>query len=203
MLGHVQVHAPEWRRTRDMDKTLRHVADTAEVLRRDGGIAGASPRIYAPALAAVGEEGFAVVVMGVDPVAESAPSRLLAKVDTSSLGGSRVVMGRLLAEQMGVRPGAEIALVGQGVDGSLANDLYTVAALVETPVDLVNRQAVVMTLGEAQELFVMPDEAHEIVVYARDPAQAAAIAGAAGTGPATSAARKCSTGRRSRRRWWT
>ena len=63
------------------------------------------------------------------------------------------------------------------MDGSLANALYTVAALIETPVDLVNRQAVVMTLGQAQELFVMPDEAHEIVVYARDPERAAAIAG--------------------------
>jgi ABC-type lipoprotein release transport system permease subunit len=176
MLGHVQVHAPEWRRTRDMDKTLRHVSETAGVLRRDAEIAGASPRIYAPALAAVGEEGFAVVVMGVDAAAESGPSRLLAKVDTSPLGGSHVFMGRQLAEQMGVRPGAEIAIVGQGVDGSLANELYTVAALIETPVDLVNRQAVVMTLGQAQELFVMPDEAHEIVIYARDPERAAAIA---------------------------
>ena len=60
---------------------------------------------------------------------------------TPPLGGRRVLMGRALAEQMGVRPGAEIALVGQGVDGSLANDLFTVAALIETPVDLVNRQA--------------------------------------------------------------
>ena len=33
-----------------------------------------------------------------------------------------------------------------------------------------------MTLGEAQALFAMPDEAHEIVVYARDPARADALA---------------------------
>ena len=177
MLGHAQAHAPEWRRTRDMDKTLRHVAGATGLLRRDADIAAASPRIYAPALAAVGEEGFAVVVMGVDVAAESGPSRLLAAADTSSLGGSRVLMGRQLAEQMGVQPGVEIAIVGQGVDGSLANELYTVAALIETPVDLVNRQAVVMTLDQAQELFVMPDEAHEIVIYARDPGKATAIAG--------------------------
>jgi ABC-type lipoprotein release transport system permease subunit len=177
MLGHVQVHAQGWRRTRDMDKTLRRVSETVAVLRRDGEIADASPRIYAPALAAVGEEGFAVIVMGVDSVVESGPSRLLAKLDASSLGGSRVVMGRQLAEQMGVQAGAEIALVGQGVDGSLANELYHVSALIDTPVDYVNRQAVIMTLKQAQELFAMSDEAHEIVIYARDPEQAAAIAG--------------------------
>jgi ABC-type lipoprotein release transport system permease subunit len=176
MLGHAQAHAPGWRRTRDMDKTLRHLDAALAALKRDDAIADLSPRIYAPALAALGEEGFAVVVLGLDPATESRPSRLLGAAAASAIGGRRVLMGRQLAEQMGVRTGAEIALVGQGVDGSLANALYTVSALIETPVDLVNRQAVVMTLMQAQDLFAMPGEAHEIVVYAREPQQAAAIA---------------------------
>jgi ABC-type lipoprotein release transport system permease subunit len=44
-----------------------------------------------------------------------------------------------------------------------------VAGLVQTPVDFVNRQAIIMDLAAAQELFAMPDEAHEIVVHVRDP----------------------------------
>lgn len=175
MLGHVQIHAPEWRRTRAMERTLRGASRMVDQLRRDPEIVGASPRVYAPALAALGEEGFAVLVMGVDIAQESRPTRLLAGV-TTPVSSHRVLMGRLLALQMGVGPGAEIALVGQGVDGSLANDLFTVAALIETPVDIVNRQAVVMRIDEAQSLFVMPDEAHEVVVYARDAARASALA---------------------------
>ena len=159
MLGHVQVHAPGWRRTRAMDLTLRPVSRALERLRRDPEILGATPRVYAPALAALGEEGFAVMILGVDIEEESRPTRLLAD-RTATVTGHEVLMGRLLAEQMGVRPGREIALVGQGVDGSLANDLFTVAALIETPVDFVNRQAIVMPIGEAQSLFAMPGEAH-------------------------------------------
>jgi putative ABC transport system permease protein len=175
MLGHVQVHAPEWRRTRAMDRTLRDVDGTIEALRRDPDVDSVAPRVYAPALAALGEEGFAVIVMGVDIAAESRPGRALASV-TTAVSGHQVLMGRLLAEQMGIAPGAEVALVGQGVDGSLANDLFTVAALIDTPVDLVNRQAIVMAIEEAQSLFVMPDEAHEVIVYARDPSKAGALA---------------------------
>lgn len=175
MLGHVQAHAPEWRRTRAMDKTVPDVSHLVETLRRDPEVAGVDPRVYAPALAALGEEGFAVIVLGVDMGEASRPSRLLQGVMTP-LGGRRVLMGRLLAEQMGVREGAEIAIVGQGVDGSLANDLFTVAALLDTSVDLVNRQAIVMPIGEAQELFAMPDEAHELVIYARDPERVASLA---------------------------
>jgi putative ABC transport system permease protein len=170
MLGHAQAHAPEWRRTRAMDKTMTGVSRAVEMVRHDPDVAGVDTRVYAPALAALGEEGFAVMVMGVDTAEAVRPSRLLEGLK-APLGGRRVLMGRLLAEQMGVKEGAEIAIVGQGVDGSLANDLYVVAALIDTSVDLVNRQAIVMPLADARQLFAMGDEAHELVIYARDPAR--------------------------------
>jgi ABC-type lipoprotein release transport system permease subunit len=170
MLGHVQVHAPGWRKDRAMDRTLRGVSRLVQALRHDPEVAGAGARLYAPALAALAEEGFAVIVLGVDPPAESGPQRLLASVE-APLADRQVFMGRALAELMHVRKGDTVALVGQGADGSLANDLFTVAGVIETPVDLVNRQGIIMSLGEAQDLFAMPDEAHEIVVHARDPAR--------------------------------
>ena len=175
MLGHVQAHAPVWRQDRAVDRTLGHASRTVETLRRDPEVASASARVYAPALAALAEEGFAVLVVGVDEAAEARPLRLLAGV-SKPLGDRRVLMGRPLAELMGVREGDQIALVGQGADGSLANDLFTVAALLETPVDLVNRQGVIMDLAEAQTLFALSDEAHEVVIHARDPARVKALA---------------------------
>ena len=98
MLGHVQVHAPGWRLTRAMDRTLRDVAATVDDLRRQPGIAGATPRVYAPALVALGEEGFGIVVLGVDITEESKPSRLLPNV-TTRLSGRQVFMGRLLVRR--------------------------------------------------------------------------------------------------------
>ena len=183
MIGHVQVHEPRWRRTRAMDETVRDASRVVGALRRDPEVAGVDARVYAPALAALGEEGVAVVVMGVDMAEATRPSRLLAGV-TTPLGGRRVLMGRLLAEQMGAHEGSEIAIVGQGIDGSLANDLFTVVGLLQTSVDLVNRQAVVMPLDVAQQLFAMGDEAHELVVYARDPAQAAPLSARLARSPA-------------------
>jgi ABC-type lipoprotein release transport system permease subunit len=175
MLGHVQAHAPGWRQDRALDRTLRNAARAVAALRDGPEVAGASARLYAPALAALADEGFAVFVMGLDPAAESQPMRLLEGAG-GRLGPHRVLMGRPLAESMGVRPGDAVALVGQGADGSLANDVFTVAGVVQTPVDFVNRQAVLMDLAEAQELFAMPDEVHEIVVHAREASRAKALA---------------------------
>lgn len=174
MLGHVQAHARGWRRNRSLDATVPGVARLLNELGRDSAVVGATARVYVPALAARGEEGFAILVIGLDIEEESKPMRLLAGARVPA--GPGVLMGRLLADQMGVREGDELALVGQGVDGSLANDLFVVSALVETPVDLVNRQAVLMRLEQAQALFAMADEAHEIVIYGRDARQARPLA---------------------------
>jgi putative ABC transport system permease protein len=175
MIGHVQVHAPGWRTTRGMDQTVPDLDRTLAAIRRDPAVTGANARVYAPALAALGQEGFAVVVVGLDVTAETAPQRLLSGV-SPVLPAGQVLVGDLLAREMGLQPGNVIALVGQGADGSLANDLFTVAATVHTAMDFVNRQGVIMGLQAAQELFAMPDEAHEIVVYTSEPDRAAAVA---------------------------
>ena len=175
MLGHVQAHAPQWRKDQLMDRTLRGVDRRLAELRRDPDVAGATARVYAPALAARGEEGFAVIVMGIDSGAESGPARLLTDV-ADPLREREAFIGRQLAELMGVSAGDEVAIVGQGVDGSLANDLFTVRTPVTTSVDLVNRQGILIQLSAAQTLFAMPDEAHEIVIHARRPELSAGLA---------------------------
>ena len=183
MLGHVQAHAPLWRKDRLIERTLRDVDATLAELRRDPDVASATARVYAPALAAREEEGFAVVVMGIDSGAESGPARLLTDINVP-LREQEALIGRQLAELMNVHVGDEVAVVGQGADGSLANDLFTVKDVVTTSVDLVNRQGILIELSDAQTLFAMPDEAHEIVIHARRPEMASALshrlAGASG-----------------------
>jgi ABC-type lipoprotein release transport system permease subunit len=115
------------------------------------------------------------MVMGIDSAAESGPARLLVDV-VEPLREREALIGRHLAESMNVRIGDEVAVVGQGIDGSLANDLFTVKGIVTTSVDLINRQGILIELSDAQTLFAMADEAHEIVIHARRPEMAFALA---------------------------
>jgi ABC-type lipoprotein release transport system permease subunit len=71
-----------------------------------------------------------------------------------------------LARSADIKPGQEVAIVGQAADGSLANDLYTVDGIVKGPVDMVNQSGIVMPLADAQELFVLPDQVHELMIRA-------------------------------------
>jgi ABC-type lipoprotein release transport system permease subunit len=177
MLGHVQVHAPEWREDRAMDLVLENADATVEELGQLPEVSSVAPRIYAPALAALGQDGHAVVAIGLDPAAEEGRGGLLAGIPADQRpreGG--VLVGGALARSMGLSAGDELALVGQGADGSLANDLFTVRGVLSTPVDFVNRMGVVMSLEDAQRTFAMPDAVHEITLRGRDAEAAETLA---------------------------
>jgi ABC-type lipoprotein release transport system permease subunit len=175
VLGHVQVHAEGWRKERSLDRTFA-IDEPLRAVRALPDVTAAHARIYGPALGAVGQEGFALLVVGVEPSAEQRAHGLLSGTKGAAPSGKRVLVGRALAVANGLSAGAALAIVGQGADGSLANDLYTVVGIVDTPVDLVNRMGVLMALDEAQGLFAMPGEAHELVVMGRDPRDAPRLA---------------------------
>ncbi|UJR85662.1 ABC transporter permease [Sandaracinus amylolyticus] len=165
LMGHVQVHAPGWREEQAPDLVIDRAEERLAALRATEGVAQAYARVYAPALAARDVDGHAVIVVGVDVDAESAEGGLLAGLpDDRRPRGRTVLVGSLLARDAGIEVGDELALVGSGADGSLANDLVTVAGVLHTPFDLVNRTGIVMPLATAQETFAMPDMAHELTI---------------------------------------
>lgn len=178
MVGHIQIHVPGWREDRSIDATLRDVHRMIALIADVPGVERASPRIYAPALAALEEEGFMSMVVGVDPATESNPSGLLpAQGLAEELGEHRVLVGGAFAEKNGIEPGMEIAVVGQDVDGSIASGLYTVSGILPSAVDVVQSLGIVMSLADAQELLYMPDQAHEIIIHVRDPEKIEEVVG--------------------------
>ncbi len=169
MIGHAQVHAPGWLDDRSMDLTIDSVGDVLDAVRADPAVEHVSARIYAPVLTALTEEGFMSFVVGVDPASESHDAGLLPGLEAAGLmGEGRVLAGSGFARRYDIEPGAELALVGQDIDGSIASGLFTVTEIVSSPVDIVNNLGIVMTLDDAGELLAMYDQAHEMVIHTRD-----------------------------------
>ncbi|MDH5492311.1 MAG: hypothetical protein OEY14_10190, partial [Myxococcales bacterium] len=77
LLGHVQVHDPDWREERAPDLVIEDVRERLATLRALPEVQEAYARIYAPALVAREIDGHAVVVVGVDVPLEAAQGGLL------------------------------------------------------------------------------------------------------------------------------
>ncbi len=174
MIGHIQVHAPHWRDERAIELSISSIENVLENIRRDPDVRNACARIYAPVLIAPESDAFAGMIVGVDIGEESKAYGLLSGMQ-GKLKDNEVLIGYRLARKTGLHTGQEIALIGQAIDGSLANNLYTVHDIIRSPADLINQMGIVMSLKNAQEFLYMPGQAHEIIIHTRQSGQAEAV----------------------------
>lgn len=166
MVGHAQIHAPGWREEQSPDLTIDRLEERLAAVRATEGVAAALPRIYAPALVAREVDGRAALIVGLDVARESEAGGLLESLPVEGRPHDRTALvGAELARAAGIHVGDELAVVGQGADGSMANDLLIVGGILSTPVEMVNRMGVVVPIETAQEIFVMEDMATEITLF--------------------------------------
>ncbi|NLI80137.1 MAG: hypothetical protein GX443_00395 [Deltaproteobacteria bacterium] len=172
MLGNVQVHHPRWEEERSIDLTIGRLTAVRSQIAPLPSVETILPRIYAPALAASGEKkdeparAEPAMTLGMEIVAESEKGGLLESLpDQAHPHGNRVVVGRILANRLHLVQGQQLAVIGQDVDGFPVSDLFTIRAIMESPVDLVKTRGVVMSRETAAELMRLLDQAHEIVIW--------------------------------------
>lgn len=183
LVGHIQVHDGRYLPDRLLHRTIggRDGADwpgLIDRLRRHPRVRQAVPRVYGSALLSTGSKSSGAQIVGVDPASEGSLSRVFTADAAASLAerGSLVV-GELLAIDLGASAGDEVAVVTQASDGTLGNSLFRVAGTVRTGLPHLDRSLAVIRLDEAQELLALPPERiHEIALRVDDPMDAPAIA---------------------------
>ena len=175
-LGHIQVHAPRYRDDGAIERTIPGASEVIRKIQDTPGVTGVSARIYAPVLATREVLGHVAQVTGLDFAVESRAGGLLEGLPAEMFPGpGEALIGRALGEEMGVHPGDQLALMGQGVDGSVASGLYRIKRLVPCDVEQIDRAGILMSLPVARELLAMGDEVHELTVHVDRPADIPAV----------------------------
>ena len=85
-LGHAQVHAPEFRRTHEVERTLAQ-SDLVQRLSQDPRIRAFAHRVTGIAMLSSAQEVQSVMLMGVDPDREKAMSKLAQAIQTGRQRG--------------------------------------------------------------------------------------------------------------------
>jgi ABC-type lipoprotein release transport system permease subunit len=75
-----------------------------------------------------------------------------------------LILGKRLAENLGVREGSEIGVIGQGVDGSVANEIFIVEKIIDLGGGEFERNFAVTKLESMQDFLSMPREKAHILV---------------------------------------
>ena len=183
LMGHVQIHHKEWREERAVDLFVNDLSDVTARIEALPSVKTVSPRIFTAALVASGEEreepadAEPAMLVGLDVESESEKGGVLESVAEDELpGDGSVVVGKVLANRLGLKTGQLLAVIGQDVDGFPVSDLFRIKGIVSGKVDLVKTMGVVMSIKDAGEFLAMPYQAHEITIQGDDYRNAASLA---------------------------
>ncbi len=184
--GHIQIHAEDYLDRPSLYKRIKNVDDVVAKVEAVPGVVSAAPRVFAPSLAYANDKTSIASVIGIDPAAESETTSIADKKrDGPFLGTSQgesqsadgydlVMIGRTVAKTLKIGIGDELVLIGQSVDGSIANDIYIVSAIIGTK-DGTERMNVYMTIDAARRYLSMGPDAHEIALMTNSPDDAVKI----------------------------
>jgi ABC-type lipoprotein release transport system permease subunit len=188
ILSDIEVHAPGYYPDRPIQQTLggRNGTDVSALvaaIAAEPRVQAASPRVYAYGLISATHQSAGTQVLGVVPDQEQKITVLQARmVKGSYLTGQvpkGVVLGDKLATTIGAEVGSEIVLLTPAADGSMGNDLYTVAGMFHTGLDAMDQGLVLMPLASLQELLRLPaGRIHEVGIKLHDITAATTTAAA-------------------------
>ena len=171
-IGHIQVHLEGYLDKPSLYKTINNSAVVSETIQNIAGVEAWTPRVYTAGLGSVEEKSTAVQIIGIDVDKENKATQFNQKVvegrPFAHNVSHEVVIGKGLEKNLNAGLESEIVIFSQAADGSIANDIYTIVGIAESGDDATDRVACYLNLEAAQELFVLGERVHEIVVIVSD-----------------------------------
>jgi putative ABC transport system permease protein len=168
--GHVQVHASGYLDRPSLYKTIDGYDSVGMTIVQSKNARAWAPRVYAAGLASVGDKSTAVEITGIDPGREQATLGFSAKVKHGrklpDAPANQAVIGKGLANILKADIDSTVVVVSQAADGSIANDQYLVAGIIETGDEQIDRMALYLHIGDAQRLLALEGRAHQLIVVA-------------------------------------
>lgn len=183
--GHIQIHKGNYLRRPKIYNAIDIPDQLSEKLDANADISSHTLRIFAPALAYSDTGNTSVRVIGVDLERERTTSRLAQKVSQGNYINDQVdvdgryaaMIGAGVADTLELKLGDEIILISQGADGSIANDIYIVNAIIGAR-DSRDKQNVFLPLNASQEFLSLFGKIHEISLVLKDDNKTLEIAAA-------------------------
>lgn len=173
--GHIQVHKDDYAKRPKIHKTIENPAVVETTLKNHEDVTGWAPRVYSSALAYGGNKTSIARIFGIDPELEPTVTRILQKVSAGQYFSAQpnadgyfpAMIGRGLANSLRLDVGDEIVLISSGADGSIANDIFIITAIIGNTTSF-DRLGVFLPLTVAQEFLSIGGEVHEFALLARN-----------------------------------
>ncbi|MCD4847612.1 MAG: FtsX-like permease family protein [Candidatus Aegiribacteria sp.] len=182
--GQIQIHHEGYLADPSIYSTIDDFEQVGLILDSIPDVRSWAPRIYTGALLALKPAGHtsnvysssaAASVIGIDPAREQEATGFSDQIiegemltssdaDTSLSSTGQILLGKELAITLEASAGDSLILLSQAANGAVADKRYVVVGIVSTGNTQIDRRTSYITLQDAQKLFSLEGEAHEIAV---------------------------------------
>lgn len=171
--GYIQIQDSSYRDNRSLNNSFVYSAMIDSVITADARITDQTRRIESFALASSGEESAGAAIFGIQPEEEDRISHISKWVVEGHYlepGDKGVMLGKNLADNLGLKLNDTLILLGQGYHGVTAAGKYRVSGLLDFPLEDMNNNIVYMELDNCGELFSIPGMVTSVVMMLENPA---------------------------------
>jgi putative ABC transport system permease protein len=174
MGGNIQVHAPGYREKMDSNPLIPLENDEAviQAALANPDVIAAARRIQTGGLVSNREGAFTISIIGIEPEVEASISLIAKSISDgrwlTAEDQDSILLGRGLADVMGVQVGDRITMVGSDTHKQNRQRTMTVIGIYDLGMLTLEKQTVYISLAEAQTLFDLRDQSTEVQINLND-----------------------------------
>jgi ABC-type lipoprotein release transport system permease subunit len=169
--GHLQVTGAGYLEDRTLERFARWTPALVSAVDGAAGVAAAAPRVNGFALLSNGTASQGVALLGVDPEREGRVSTWPKRVVAGAFlgGGPReIVLGERVAQALRVETGDELLVYSAAYTLENVYEFFRVRGVFRSPDPALDRSLALISLADAQELFVYADRVSEVALIVSD-----------------------------------
>ena len=162
--GHAQLQHPDYQDNPRVKYTITDAATKITALEKHPLVRTAVPRVIGHGLVSIEESSLGALIIGVDPQREFLTIQDSIQNGRYLQGRGEVVIGSLLARNLGGQLGDDLVMLGSGKEGSVAALAGTIVGFFETGVSEIDRGQVHVDYRDYAEALEISDEVHSIAL---------------------------------------
>jgi ABC-type lipoprotein release transport system permease subunit len=143
-------------------------------------VQSAAPVLWSGGLLSTAGESIGIQIVGIDPEdAFHTPIRdgIVAGEYLSADDRGKILVGRILADQMGITVGQRVSVAASDANGVGQEGIFTVAGLVDTGFPSIDQHRILMPMAQAQAFSGVGDRFSSLVLILDDQEDTALVAG--------------------------
>ena len=167
-LAHIQVHSKEFEEEKLLSDTIPNFSNALQTIKKQNFISGISPRVIVEGMGSSATTSTGLRILGINPSDEKSVTTIHKRIVEGNYFAEKkknqILIGKKLADDLGIKEKSKIVLSFQDFDGSIIYGAFRVTGIFETESSVFDKTNVFLEENNLFSLLNTQPVYHEIAI---------------------------------------